>query len=141
MRAAAVISGLLMVAVAWTAVAGPPTPPRGKGEQCVEPTEVMRRDHMQFLKHQRDETMHRGIRTTKHSLIECLECHTRKDEMGQFRPVNAEGEFCQVCHDYSGVKMDCFECHATTPRQPKNLPPRAAVEPGSDISLRLHIAP
>ena len=39
-----------------------------KGEKCVEPTEVMRRDHMQMVLHQRDDTMHQGIRTVKHSL-------------------------------------------------------------------------
>jgi hypothetical protein len=146
MRAAtAVLSWTLVCATGWTAVAAAdtsmPTPPRGKGEQCVEPTDVMRRDHMRFLTHQRDETTHRGIRTKKHSLVECLECHTRKDAQGKFMPVNAEGEFCNVCHDYSGVTMDCFECHATTPRQPKSASPRASAQPGSDISFRLRITP
>ena len=32
-------------------------------------------NHMDMLKHQRDLTMHEGIRTTKHSLKECIECH------------------------------------------------------------------
>ena len=34
-----------------------------KPGQCVEPTDVMRRDHMKFLKHQRDLTVHEGVRS------------------------------------------------------------------------------
>ena len=30
-------------------------------------------------------------------------------------PVNAPGQFCESCHTYAAVKMDCFECHATVP--------------------------
>jgi [DsrC]-trisulfide reductase subunit J len=86
-------------------------------DRCVEPTEVMRRNHMVMLMHQRDETMHRGIRTTQHSLVNCIDCHANKDDRGQFVPVNQKGQFCQACHGFTGVKMDCFECHATTPRQ------------------------
>jgi hypothetical protein len=41
---------------------------KDRGEQCVEPTAEMRRNHMEKILHQRDETMHRGIRTTQHSL-------------------------------------------------------------------------
>ncbi len=92
-----------------------PQLPRGKGEQCVEPTNVMRRDHMNFLMHQRDETVHRGIRTKQHSLAECLSCHAREDAQGNYIAVDAEGEFCQVCHAFTAVSMDCFGCHASRP--------------------------
>jgi hypothetical protein len=34
----------------------------GTAEQCVEPVEFMRRNHMELILHQRDETVHRGIR-------------------------------------------------------------------------------
>lgn len=51
----------------------------GKGEQCVEPTPDMRRNHMRYLTHQRDETVHRGIRTKRHSLKECVACHAGED--------------------------------------------------------------
>ncbi|MBV5325306.1 MAG: hypothetical protein J0626_08585, partial [Rhodospirillaceae bacterium] len=34
-----------------------------KGEQCVEPTDFMRRNHMKLLNHQRDETVIEGVRT------------------------------------------------------------------------------
>jgi len=84
-------------------------------EQCVEPTNMMRRDHMDFLLHQRDQTVHEGIRTPKHSLIECIDCHAGKDDKDEFVPVNKEQQFCQTCHQSTAVKIDCFECHATTP--------------------------
>lgn len=90
---------------------------RSKGDKCVEPTKDMRKNHMKYLLHQRDETMHKGIRTKKHSLKECVSCHANKDDKGNYIPVNAKGEFCQSCHSYASVKLDCFECHATKPRQ------------------------
>ncbi len=90
---------------------------REKADRCVEPTDVMRRDHMKFLLHQRDETVHKGIRTKKYSLKECVDCHANKDESGQYLSVNAPGEFCQACHAYASVSIDCFQCHATKPKQ------------------------
>lgn len=89
---------------------------RSKGDKCVEPAEVMRQDHMKFLLHQRDETMYDGIRTKKYSLKECINCHANKDEQDKYIPVTKPGEFCQSCHAYTSVKLDCFECHATKPR-------------------------
>ena len=109
---------LLVVSISVSLADGlAPTPPRAiKGDQCVEPTDDMRRNHMDYLMHQRDLTVHQGVRTKKHSLMECLECHTQKDDQGKFVSINAEGEFCQTCHAYSSVSMDCFQCHATRPR-------------------------
>lgn len=89
---------------------------RSNGDKCVADTTVMRKNHMQFLLHQRDETMHKGVRTKKFSLNECVSCHANKDESGKYIPVTAKGEFCQSCHSYASVKLDCFECHATKPR-------------------------
>ena len=45
-----------------------PIIPVAQGENCVEDTDFMRRNHMSLLKHQRDETMHEGIRSKQHSL-------------------------------------------------------------------------
>ena len=84
-------------------------------DQCVEPTEFMRRYHMELLLHQRDETVHQGIRTKRHSLVECIACHAEKGSDGQFVSINAEGQFCQDCHATAAVSMDCFQCHATKP--------------------------
>jgi hypothetical protein len=94
-----------------------PTPSisKGEGEQCVEATDVMRREHMNFLMHQRDATVHQGVRTTRHSLVGCIDCHVQQDARGKAIPVNAPGQFCDSCHQYAAVSLDCFECHATTP--------------------------
>ena len=101
-------------AVGYSDVATPKIP-AAQGEQCVEPIEIMRRDHFDFMKHDRDKTVHEGIRTIKHSLAGCIDCHATKNASGQFVPINAEGEFCQTCHTYAAVKIDCFTCHATVP--------------------------
>ncbi len=86
-----------------------------KLQQCVEPTSVMRRNHFEFIKHQRDETVHKGIRGSKYSLAGCVDCHARKDAAGKFVPVNAEEQFCDGCHDYAAVDLECFSCHSTVP--------------------------
>ena len=84
-------------------------------DRCVEPTEFMRRNHMELLLHQRDETVYLGVRTKKHSLVECIACHAERDSNGQFVSINAKGQFCQDCHATAAVSMDCFQCHATKP--------------------------
>jgi hypothetical protein len=83
-----------------------------KPGECVEPTAVMRRDHMKFLLHQRDRTVHQGIRTKPHSFAGCVDCHASS----RTGSVLGERGFCQSCHTYAGVRLDCFECHAATPR-------------------------
>lgn len=85
---------------------------RGKGERCVEDTDFMRRNHMVLLKHHRDETMRRGIRTTKHSLKGCVECHA-SSKTGSVAA--SKEDFCMACHTYTGVKLDCWDCHASKP--------------------------
>ena len=92
-----------------------PQVPAAKGEQCVEPVEIMRRDHFKFITHQRDLTVHQGIRTPRYSLAGCINCHATKTAAGEYLPVNAQGEFCETCHTYAAVKIDCFSCHATVP--------------------------
>ncbi len=87
----------------------------GRGGKCVEDEHFMRRNHMNLILHQRDETMHKGIRTSKYSLKGCLECHTATRADGSYIPINDPGQFCESCHHFASVKIDCFECHATTP--------------------------
>ncbi len=84
------------------------------GDQCVEDTDFMRRDHMTLLDHQRDSTVLDGVRTEKHSLRGCLSCHAPAKPPGGAQPVSlASGEhFCAECHAYAAVKIDCFQCHA-----------------------------
>jgi len=84
-----------------------------KGEQCVEPAAEMRRNHMKHILHQRDETMHKGIRTTRHSLKNCINCHA-DPKTGSVR---GKDGFCESCHAYAAVRPDCFSCHSDKPEQ------------------------
>ncbi len=94
-----------------------------KGEQCVEPTDYMRRNHMKLLTHQRRETVHEGIRTKKYSLKECINCHASK-ETGSVTA--AKDNFCVSCHTYAAVKIDCFDCHSSKPQSTASLHPLTA---------------
>ncbi len=84
-------------------------------EACVAPTAEMRRNHMDYLKHDRDKTVHQGIRETRYSLAECVDCHAEKDGAGAYKPVNSEDQFCAGCHEYVAVSLTCFQCHRSTP--------------------------
>ncbi len=90
-------------------------------QKCVQPVEEMRKNHMKYILHQRDETVHRGIRTRRYALEECVNCHTAKDDEGEYVPINAPDQFCYSCHSYASVKIDCFQCHATKPVRPSTL--------------------
>ena len=85
-----------------------PTIKIAKEGKCVEDTDIMRRDHMEFILHQRDRTMHEGIRTKQHSLKNCINCHA--DPVTN--SVRGEDGFCQSCHTYAAVTIDCFGCHS-----------------------------
>jgi hypothetical protein len=82
----------------------------GKGGQCVEDPKEMRKMHMTLLTHQRDETVHKGIRGKKHSLAGCIECHASTKTNNA---LGSDEAFCQGCHTYAAVKLDCFECHTS----------------------------
>ncbi len=86
----------------------------GPAEQCVAPVEFMRRNHMELILHQRDETVYRGIRTRPHSLRNCINCHA-VDAAGQPVALDDPRHFCVSCHTYAAVKIDCFQCHAGVP--------------------------
>ncbi len=90
-----------------------------KPGKCVEDTATMRRDHPDMLKHQRDLTVHDGIRTRAHSLKECVGCHASK----KTGSVLGENGFCQSCHNYASVKIDCFSCHSSKPKPASGATP------------------
>ena len=101
--------------VAGTANAGESTVPvphpakAAKGEKCVAPVGEMRRYHMKYLKHQRDETLRKGVRGNPYSLKKCVACHAVEDKAaGGARTIEP---FCSSCHEYAAVKIDCFSCH------------------------------
>jgi hypothetical protein len=105
-----------------------------RGGQCVEDPALMRRNHMEYLKHQRDETMHGGVRGAKYSLKACIECHASQTTNSV---AAAQTNFCISCHSYAAVKIDCFECHATQPPktsfQPLVHPTGARAELGRQL--------
>lgn len=117
----------LSAVVSYPAAAGVDLPKleKGKGDKCVEDTQFMRRNHMELLKHQRDDTMRKGIRTTQHSLKKCVECHA-SEKSGSVAA--SKEDFCAACHSYASVKLDCWDCHATKPgkKPAPNLAQQAA---------------
>lgn len=90
-----------------------------KGDKCVQDTDYMRRNHMVLLKHQRNDTMRKGIRTTQFSLKNCIDCHasTKNNSV-----IGTNDNFCQGCHSYAAVKLDCFECHSSKPKVATDTP-------------------
>ena len=113
---------LTTAALAWAGsdtqpkASGAPTPviqKAVKGEQCVEPNDFMRRNHMKVLDGHRDKTVIEGIRTKKYSLKECINCHA-SETTGSVAA--AKDDFCVSCHSYAAVKIDCFDCHSTKPQ-------------------------
>ena len=84
-----------------------------RGGVCVAEPELMRRNHVSLLKHQRDETVHRGIRDERSSLKGCVDCHASRSSNSV---AAAKTDFCVACHTFASVKVDCFECHSSKPR-------------------------
>ena len=90
-----------------------PTPAKPtNAANCVKPVEVMRRDHMKFLLHQRDETVLEGERDKKYSLVGCMDCHNPASADEKIVRYEDPEHFCASCHSYASVNIDCFECHA-----------------------------
>lgn len=85
---------------------------------CDRNTAFMRRNHMELLQHKRDITMYKGVRTKDNSLQNCINCHVTKDDAGKAIKVSNPKHFCATCHEYVAVKLDCFECHRSTPDTP-----------------------
>jgi predicted CXXCH cytochrome family protein len=92
-----------------------PVIPKGKGDHCVRDTAFMRRYHMVMLMHQRDDTMHEGIRNGDFSIKACVNCHEVDGADGQPVSYADPRHFCRSCHSYASVSIDCFECHQSKP--------------------------
>jgi predicted CXXCH cytochrome family protein len=143
MRAVSTLISFLTVALLLPAAAGAaepswlPKPARGQGEKCVADTDWMRRNHMTVLMHQRDGTVHDGIRTKRFSLKGCIECHAVNGADGKPVTVASPIHFCRACHDYAAVRMDCFECHASRPEAKATTTGRSAPgrSPGTDAAV------
>jgi hypothetical protein len=101
---------LFAMAPAWAGSSIAPKLDIGKGGSCVDDPKFMRKNHMKMIVHQRDETMRQGIRGGKYSLAECVNCHASKKDNNV---LGSSEHFCQGCHEYAAVKIDCFECHSS----------------------------
>ncbi|MHB1590823.1 MAG: hypothetical protein ACYCTW_04720 [Sulfuricella sp.] len=78
----------------------------------IDAIKDIRRNHMKILMHQRDLTVHKGIRPFENSLTSCIVCHVNPKTNSV---ASSKGDFCMGCHSYVGVKLDCFECHSDKP--------------------------
>ena len=115
----------LLLAASLTAVAdNTPTPATAgrvpqpvietaRGGTCVEDPAFMRRNHMKLLRHQRDATVHTGVRNAPYALKDCIACHASKTTNSV---TASDTNFCTSCHSYAAVSIDCFECHANKPQ-------------------------
>ncbi len=129
MRRGLVLIGLAGAVLASHAVAAdaPGRTPRPaveaatQGTQCVADPAFMRRNHMNLLRHQRDDTVRGGVRTGKYSLKDCIACHASR-RTGSV--ATAGTDFCVSCHSYAAVTIDCFECHASKPQRVAQQGPR-----------------
>ncbi len=103
--------------VALSAAAAGDVPPRldrARSGPCVEDPKEMRRSHMQLLQHDRDATVRRGVRDRKQSLAGCVDCHASTRDN---RVIGSDRHFCQGCHSFAAVKLDCFDCHSSRARE------------------------
>jgi hypothetical protein len=104
---------LLVVSPVWADSLAPKLD-IGKGGRCVEDPKFMRSNHMMLILHQRDETVRNGIRGSKYELTNCVDCHASNQNHSV---LGTNENFCQGCHAYAAVKIDCFECHSSKPRE------------------------
>jgi succinate dehydrogenase hydrophobic anchor subunit len=79
-----------------------------EGDNCVENPIWMRYNHKSYLLQWRDSVVRAGVRYTiektdidRKSIEGCFDCHSYEN-------------FCKKCHDFAGVKPDCFSCHSAS---------------------------
>jgi hypothetical protein len=112
-----VIAGLVLFLSAatlpfWIGLGDPSPPPEpvimAGTEQCVEPPEFMRPNHMTLLDEWRNSVVRdddriyvssSGRKFEKSLTRTCLECHSNK------------AQFCEECHKSVAVKPYCWGCH------------------------------
>jgi len=107
-----------------------PYPTNGTTE-CVRPEDEMKKNHMKYILHQRDETVHKGIRTETFSLKQCINCHIPKNSEVRF---GDDRHFCSSCHNYAGVSIDCFQCHMDRPMLKRPLEPNPHKAPADPVA-------
>jgi hypothetical protein len=119
----------LAFAAAFTAAAGDlgPVIPKATGSPHPEGNAYMIRHHMEMMMHDRDLVVHKGQRPAHESIGKCFDCHTVRDASGTPVTFQDPRHFCRTCHDFAAVKIDCFECHRSTPSDFTEPPLHAAL--------------
>lgn len=119
LRPILVLIGFMLLSTSTLAETPFPTVQKAsdEGAKCIEPTHEMRRNHMNYILHERDETMHEGVRNEPGSLAACIDCHVEPNEKGEIDGVDTRDHFCNGCHEYASVQIDCFQCHADRPQK------------------------
>ena len=114
MRRLAALALVATLAIPAGATAGVDKPgiEKARSGPCIAPPGVMRPGHPDLPKQQRTITVHGGVGDAQGDLEKCVRRHPSK----QTGSVAAgPQDFCESCHAYAGVKLDCFECHASRP--------------------------
>lgn len=84
--------------------------------QCVLPGARMRLEHPGLLTHQRDRAVHLGLSDEQVSMKACVGCHAGPGAGESAGAVVGQPKaFCESCHRYAAVQIDCFGCHRSTP--------------------------
>jgi len=90
-------------------------------KQCIENTRYMKSGHTDLLDRWKESVVRKNERLYKADdgktyLISltgtCLKCHSNK------------AQFCDRCHDYAGVKPQCWDCHITPGTTVSNRQPQ-----------------
>ena len=111
----AVLFGLVAAAPAAAGRVPMPKIPAAKGAHCVRPVAWMLKNHMKLLMRLRYQAVHEGIRHRRETLPGCMNCHVSKLADGRYPSVHSRKFFCNACHEYVGVRIDCFSCHTNRP--------------------------
>jgi hypothetical protein len=114
----AALAFLLSASGAATGGEGPAIPKPAQGQRCIRDNAFMRRYHMTMLYQQRDAVVHQGDRSGEFSIARCVTCHAVPGADGKPVSYADPKHFCRACHDYEAVKIDCFDCHRSTPQAP-----------------------
>jgi len=119
LRPILVLIGFMLLST--TTLAETPFPtihePTDESLKCIQPEDEMRRNHMNYILHERDETVHEGVRDEPGSLAACIDCHVEPNDKGEIAGIDTNEHFCTACHEYASVQIDCFQCHADRPQK------------------------
>lgn len=114
-----------------------PMVPKATGEVHPEGNLYMRINHMNLMRHDRDETVRLGNRDISSSLKACVECHSVNGDDGEPVSIKSEKHFCRVCHDFAAVKVDCFQCHNSKPQITTKAMIKPELADENDIAIYL----